>query len=141
MSSARIADLLVFVHVLYVAFVVVGLILILLGALLRWGWVRNLWFRLVHLVAIGLVAIEAIVGIACPLTVWEDEFRRAAGQEVSGESFLGRWLHRLIYYDLPPWVFNALHIGFAVLVIATFILVPPRWSGVKRNPVSADPTP
>jgi hypothetical protein len=127
MVYARLADLIVAIHVLYVTFVVAGLLLILLGAVARWSWIRNFWFRLAHLIAIVLVAIEAFLGINCPLTVWEDQFRRAAGQEVMEGSFLGRCLHRLIFFDLPHWAFDALHIGFAIVVIATFVLVPPRW--------------
>jgi hypothetical protein len=93
----------------------------------RWGWVRNRWFRLTHLAAIVAVAIEAIFSIECPLTTWEWRLRELAGQPVSGESFVGRCLHELIFYTAPPWVLSMLHIGFALLVLVTFILAPPRW--------------
>ncbi len=39
------ADLLLFGHVLFVAFVVFGLALILVGKVCAWDWVRNTWFR------------------------------------------------------------------------------------------------
>ena len=63
------ADAVVLVHFSYVAFVVVGLAAILLGLARRWGWVRNVWFRSLHLLAILVVAAEAVCGITCPLCV------------------------------------------------------------------------
>jgi hypothetical protein len=65
------ADLLVAFHLSYVAFTIGGELLILLCGLLRWGWVRNLSFRIVHLASVVLVAVEASTGTMCPLTAWE----------------------------------------------------------------------
>jgi hypothetical protein len=124
------ADLVVAVHVGYVAFVVVGQILIWAGLLLRWRWVRNPVFRWVHLVMMAVVGLEAAFDVTCPLTSWEATLRRWAGQQAAGESFLGRLLHELIFVDLPPAVITALHITFALLVLGTFVLAPPR----RRKP-------
>ncbi|MGH8640305.1 MAG: DUF2784 family protein, partial [Burkholderiales bacterium] len=43
------ADLILIVHFLFVAFVVGGLALIWIGAAAGWEWVRNFWFRVAHL--------------------------------------------------------------------------------------------
>src|SRR5215216_1255065 len=72
------ADLMVAVHVGYVGYVVVGQLLIWLGWALGWKWVRNFWFRATHLLAIGIVAYEEVMGIRCPLSVWEEHFRELA---------------------------------------------------------------
>ncbi len=48
------ADAIVIIHALFVAFVVFGMAAIVVGLVLRWGWVRNFWFRVLHLAAIGL---------------------------------------------------------------------------------------
>jgi hypothetical protein len=120
------ADLIIAIHFAYVSFVVGGEVLILLGLALRWSWVRNPWFRVVHLLAIGVVGLEAICGIDCPLTVWEAGLRRLAGQDIGQGSFLGRLLHNTIFVDCEPWILNTAHIGFALLVIATFLAAPPR---------------
>ncbi len=140
MWYAYLADLIVAVHVAYVSFVVVGQLFILLGLALRWGWVRNLWFRLAHLLAIVVVGLEAVCGIACPLTVWEDDLRRLAGQQVAEGSFLGRWLHNAIFFDFEPWVFNLAHIAFALLVLATFVWAPPRWGRPTANAFARSPS-
>ena len=47
------ADGVLVLHFLIVAFIVIGLVLILAGGMLSWRWIGNLWFRLLHLAAIG----------------------------------------------------------------------------------------
>ena len=125
--QAFLADLVLVVHFLFVAFVVGGLAIVWIGAAAGWGWVRNFWFRIAHLSAIVFVAGEAIVGIWCPLTVWEDALR---GGALSEKSFVARWIHRILFYDFPEWVFTIAYVAFALLVAATFWWVPPAR---KRN--------
>ena len=88
MGLTWLADAVLFVHVLFVLFVVGGFALILVGAR-RWGWVRNRAFRIAHLAAIVFVTIETLLGFTCPLTLWEDVLR-STGRE--GRSLIGRWL-------------------------------------------------
>jgi hypothetical protein len=126
MFYGYLADLIVAVHVGYVSFVVLGQLAIWAGVLLRWPAVRNPWFRWIHLVMMTIVGLEAAFNITCPLTHWEASLRRLAGQEVQGESFLGRLLHNIIFVDLPAPVITGLHVTFALLVIGTFVLAPPR---------------
>lgn len=122
------ADAILAVHLLFVAFVVGGLGLIWIGAWRNWAFVRYFRFRVAHVAAIVFVAIEAIVGIACPLTVWEDALR-GGGSEIG---FVARWLRRLLYYDLPPQAFVVAYVAFALVVLATFILIPPHRRGERR---------
>jgi hypothetical protein len=44
-------------------------------------------------------------------------------------TFVARLIRKIIYYDFPDWVFTALYVGFAVLVILPFLLVRPRRKG------------
>ena len=120
------ADLMVAVHVGYIGYVVVGQLLIWAGWALGWQWVRNFWFRATHLLAIGIVVYEELMDIRCPLSVWEEYFREKAGQPVSGETFLGRLLHSLIFYDFEPWVFTAIYLTTLAVVVLTLVLCPPR---------------
>jgi len=116
------ADLVLVLHFAYVLFVLGGFALIWAGYFFGWGWVRSLRFRILHLAAIGFVALESWIGAICPLTLWEDLLRREATQA----SFMQRWVHRLLFYDLPEWVFTLGYSGFLLLVAATFFLLPPR---------------
>jgi Protein of Unknown function (DUF2784) len=75
MSYALQADLVLILHLVYVGFVLLGQIAILIGACLRWLWVRNPWFRWLHLLAMGIVVFEVLVGITCPLSIWERDLR------------------------------------------------------------------
>lgn len=121
-----IADIIVVVHFCYVAFTVGGELVILLGGFLKWGWVRNMAFRISHLAAVVLVAGEALAGASCPLTVWEYRLRQMAGQQVEGQlSFIARLVRSIIFYDFPAWVFLAAYVGFAVIVVLTFIFFRP----------------
>jgi hypothetical protein len=102
------ADAILVMHFAFVAFVVVGFVLILLGLLRGWAWVRDRRFRLAHLAAIGIVIMQAWLGRICPLTIWENELRQLAGQDVYVETFVQHWLHRWMFYDATPWVFTAI---------------------------------
>jgi len=118
------ADALLVLHFAIVLFIVGGLVLVWLGAALGWRWVRNPWFRYAHLGAIAFVALEALVGMNCPLTEWEDALRGGA----RAESFVGRWVYRLLYYQAPEWVFASAYVGWALATLLTLRWVPPRLS-------------
>jgi polyferredoxin len=116
------ADLVLFFHFLIAGLIVLGLILVWIGALAGWRWIRNPWFRYLHLAAIVFVAAEALLGIACPLTVWEDLLRGGARPE----TFVGRWVARLLYYNAPPWMFTAAYCAWAAAALLTLRIAPPR---------------
>jgi polyferredoxin len=120
------ADAVLLTHALFVAFVVVGQVLILAGLALGWRWVRDFRFRVAHLVAIAIVVAQAWLGVLCPLTVLENALRRRAGEATYTESFIGHWLHRLIFYDAEPWAFTAVYSVFGALVLLTWVLGAPR---------------
>lgn len=116
------ADALLVLHFAIAAFVVGGLILVWVGAAAGWAWIRNPWFRYAHLGAIVFVAAEALLGYACPLTLWEDLLRGG----VRPESFVGRWVYRLLYYHAPEWIFTTAYAVWAAATVITLILVPSR---------------
>jgi hypothetical protein len=113
-------------HLAVVAFVVGGLLLVLLGHLRHWRWVHALWFRLAHLAAIAVVVAQAWLGLVCPLTTLEMWLRAQAGASVYGGGFIEHWLQRLLYHDLPSWVFVLAYSLFGLLVLATWVYLPPR---------------
>lgn len=119
--NAPLADFILFVHFAFVLFVVGGLGLIWIGAAAGWRWVRNFWFRIAHLAAIAFVAVESLAGVWCPLTVWEAQLRGARAEK----SFIAQWIHRLLFYDFPDWIFMTVYVLFAVVVAVTFWWVRP----------------
>jgi|SRR5580658_91085 hypothetical protein len=118
------ANAIVVVHLLIVLFVLAGVPLVYVGVALHWAWVRRRLWRLLHLGAILFIAAESLLGIACPLTVWEYDLR---GRQ-STQGFIERWVDGILFYDAPPWVFTVSYVAFAGLVLATWILVPPTVS-------------
>ena len=121
-----VADITLLVHVLFVLFVVFGLLLILAGKIFAWGWVYNFSFRITHLAAIGVVVLQSWLGLICPLTVWEMNLRARAGDSVYEGSFIAYWMQRLLYYRAEEWVFILLYTLFAILVVASWYWVRPR---------------
>jgi len=130
------ADFLVALHFLLVLYITGGELLVIIGGLARWPWIRRRLFRFSHLLAILVVAGQALAGLPCPLTVWEYRLREAAGQTAEWQiSFVGRLLRRIIFYEFPPQFFTLLHVGFAGLVLLSLLLWPPRTSNLRpRQP-------
>lgn len=124
------ADLVLLIHALVVAFIIGGTFYIWFGARLAWPGVRSPLFRYLHLGLMLFVASEALLGLVCPLTVWEDALRG----ETSRSGFLARWLGRLIYYDLPAWLFTTAYVTLAVALIITLVLIPPNPRKRGRRP-------
>lgn len=127
MNAAFWADVVVGLHVAYVAFVVLAVPVILVGGLLGAGWIRNSWFRNIHLAMIGAVVVQSLWGATCPLTVWENRLRGMAGQQGYQRSFIGQWLHELLFFDISPGMFAILYTGFGALVVGLYLAFPPRW--------------
>ena len=90
----HLADIVLVAHFVFVLFVVVSLPIIWVGITFKWAFIRNPTFRLMHLAAILFVVGESLIGITCPLTVWEHELREIALEQ----SFIQHWLHRILFY-------------------------------------------
>jgi hypothetical protein len=132
------ADLVLVTHVAFVMFVVLGQLVILIGWACKWSWIRNFWFRLAHLGGIVVVAGQAIAGVVCPLTTWENQLRVLGGESTYPDRFVPYWLHRVLFYSWEPHVFTWVYCGFGVIVIATFVLAPPRKRKRAASPDSTE---
>ncbi|HVL15815.1 MAG TPA: DUF2784 domain-containing protein [Gemmata sp.] len=133
------ADLLVGIHVAYVAYVIFGQLAITVAAPMKWQWARNPWFRFTHLLAIAVVAFEAIRGLQCPLTVWEAQLRELAGQSFDGSaSFMGQLLHDVLFVEnVPQLVLDTGYVATMILVLQGLIMYPPRWFRFGKRPAAA----
>jgi len=120
------ADLVLSLHLAVVLFVVGGLLLIVAGNLRGWRWVNALAFRLAHLAAIAVVAVQAWLGAVCPLTTLEMWLHAQAHVPSYSGSFIEHWLQRLLYYEAPAWVFTLLYSLFALAVVVAWWRFPPR---------------
>ena len=128
-TAALLADALLALHVGVVLFVVGLLALVLVGGARTWAWVRCFHLRLIHVLLMVFVAGQAWLGRLCPLTLWEQDLRRIAGEASYEESFIAHGLSRLLYWEAPWWVFVATYTGFAMLVLLAW-----RWVAPQRKP-------
>ena len=116
------ADVVLVVHFLIVAFIVGGLVLVWVGAALR--------------LALGA---KPLVSLPAPR---RHRFRRRRGGArgdvpadglgrllrggVRAESFVGRWVRYFLYYEAPQWVFTAAYVAWTVATLVTLGRVRPR---------------
>lgn len=125
MNKSLAADLILYLHFLYVLGVVIPIPLIILGKFFSWNWIRNLFFRKIHFSMIFIVVLESIFGIACPLSVWEEAVRKGTNQDIYTQGFIASWISRLLFFDLPPWVFTIQYLIVAFIIIELFIWISP----------------
>jgi Protein of Unknown function (DUF2784) len=109
-------------HLVVILFNVFGLVAIPLGAWFRWRFVRVRWWRVLHVAALGIVAMQAVFDQPCFLTVFQDELSGRG----SGAPLIMRWIDSLIYWPLPMWFFVVLYIAVFGYTVALWWLVPPR---------------
>ena len=121
------ANLIAVIHLAYFIFIVGGMAATVLGP--RWGiaWVRNLWFRVAHLLAIYVVLVEDVTGFPCPLNVLQWGVREAATGSTEAKTGVGGLLDYLLYHTISPLALDVIYWSFGVLVVALLWIVPPRW--------------
>ncbi len=122
-NASYLADLVLFLHVGYVLFVLGGFFAASTFALTgRPKAASSAWFCPVHIIATGIVIAQAWLGHVCPLTRWESQLRMLAGQSPYPDGFIASWLHRLLYFDAPPWAFTAAYTVFGVLAVIVWTM-------------------
>ncbi len=132
-SYQRLADAVLLLHLGVVVFVVGGLLVVWIGNPIGWHWVNHRWFRLAHLAAIVFVVLQAWLGATCPLTSLEDWLRGRAGQAGYNGGFIEHWVHAVLFYQAPWWVFAAAYTAFFVAVVASWLRYPPAPAADRRD--------
>ena len=105
-----------------IAFNIAGCVLIPIGAWRAWRWVRGFWWRLAHLLSLAIVAVQALLGRACFLTVWQGDLSGVS----NAQPLIAGWINRLIYWPLPLWAFAVAYVVVFAYVVALWICVRPR---------------
>lgn len=120
MSQALAAAILA-LHLLIIAFNVLGMAIIPIGAWRNWRFVRAPVWRLAHLASMAIVAGQALAGRACFLTLWQDALLGRGGQPL-----IMRTVNAIVFWPLPGWFFSALYLTLFAYVLAMLVIVPLR---------------
>ena len=136
MLYARAADLVVFVHVAFIAFAV-------LGGYATWRWPRLVW---VHLPAVAVIGLLFAFGADCPFTYLEKYLRRQAGEAVYRDGFVAHYLlpgvpDAVRGVVLPAAVVTLTAIAYARLLRRVRPSSPGPAAADTRPPASASTTP
>jgi len=129
--DAFLSDVIATIHLAVVAFMVLGILLVLIGWPLGWRWIRNPWFRLGHLAITGCIALNAVRGELCFLTLWERSLRARAGPK--DRSFVGGLLHDILFVDVPQKELDRYYLAFGALVLLSIVCVRPRFRRRERE--------
>ena len=124
MGYSRMADLVVIAHLACAGFVLFGFLLIVVGGIFGSAWTHEKRFRITHLICILFVALEALLGVDCPLTILENQLLRAAGKSGYDRSFIGHLANQLLFYDDPEWVFTMVYVTLAFLSLLAYLILP-----------------
>lgn len=119
------ADLVVVIHLAFIAFVAIG-------GLLAWRWRWLLWL---HLPSVVWALATVTVGLPCPLTPLEKYFRRLAGDEGYGGGFVDRYIEGVVYPESLTPLLRAM-VAIAILVGYAGLLRRRRRATGEKNRVT-----
>ena len=109
-------------HLAIITFNLFGLVAIPLGAWRGWAWVRVRWWRALHLLSLAVVALQAALGQACFLTIWQGDLTGGGAED----PLIMRWVNSVIFWPLPIWVFTAAYLAVFAYVVALWWWVRPK---------------
>lgn len=110
MAYRFLADLVVLLHLAFVAFVVLGGLLVL-------RWPKVAW---VHLPMAAWGAFVELYLHYCPLTPLENWLRERGGLDTYGSGFIDHYIVPVIY---PPGLMPSTQLILGILLIVSYVLV------------------
>jgi hypothetical protein len=119
------ADAILWLHVGIIVFNLFGLVAVPVGAARGWAFVRVFWWRALHVALLAVVALQALFGRACLLTIWQNDLLQRAGAPAMPQPLIERWVARAIYWPLPFWTFIALYVAVFIYALLLWKFVPP----------------
>ena len=116
-----IADIILILHFFIVVFVTSGFFIIPFDYIFKWCWI-GIKIRLAHTLVMLVIITETILGFTCPLTIIENQFRG----NYQSSTFVGYWLQKIIYWELPESFFILLYSGCFAWTIVMWFVFPIR---------------
>lgn len=136
MVANLIADALAVLHIGYFVFIVWGTLAILLPP--RPAYIRDIRFRVVHMLAVYLVLAEDFLRVPCILNVAQWTLRTTAGGPQEATSAVSGLLDGLLYRTIPGGVLNAMYVALGVALPFLLWAVPPTRR--RSSTANSEPT-
>ena len=115
------SEIVLLFHFCIFLFMIFSFFLIPLGYYLKWEWVKNKYYRLIHLVLMGIIFIETILGFMCPLTILENFLRN----DIEINNKITQIIHQIMYWDLPTYQFIIMYsLSLLYLIFLWFFFKP-----------------
>jgi len=120
------ADGMVLLHFIWIAFMIVGFLINLAGLFRR--EILNWWiFRTVHLIGILYVSLLAAMGKYCPLTVWESNLRMKHDPSlVYPGHFIVHYFEKWVYPNVPAVLVLIPTFVIGAVSLSLFLIFPPN---------------
>lgn len=115
------ADFVLIIHFGIVLFLTLGLVALPIGYLRNYVWTRNNKMRMTHISLMAFVTLEAIFGITCPLTKFENILRKVEYQQ----PFVSQWISQFIYWNLPTYFFVIIYTACFIWSLVFWKVHPP----------------
>jgi hypothetical protein len=132
-TALQLAQATLAVHIAIAGFVVFGIAAIPLGARLGWPFVYVFWWRLLHLGAMGIIALQKLLGNSCFLSVWEFHLVDLASRIPHPTPLFQTIGEHVLYWNLPLWFLAVLYTALFAFVGVMWFVVPPRLKGRAIN--------
>ena len=115
------SEIVLLFHFCIFLFIILSFFLIPFGYYQKWEWVKNKYYRLIHLILMGIIFIETILGFMCPLTILEKFLRN----DIEINNKITQIIHQIMYWDLPTYQFTILYLlSLLYLIILWFFFKP-----------------
>ena len=115
------SEIVLLFHFCIFLFMILSFFLIPLGYYKKWKWVKNKYYRLIHLVLMGIILIETILGFMCPLTMLENFLRN----NIEINNKITQIIHQIMYWDLSTYQFIILYLlSLLYLIFLWFFFKP-----------------
>lgn len=115
------ADIILLIHFAIAFFIVCGFFFPI-PYKLNWNFAKNYYVRLIHILLITVVFIETLIGIICPLTIFENLLRSS----YDTKSFISKWFGSLLFWDISINYFILIYFICFLWTLFIWFYYPPN---------------
>jgi len=123
---AELSGIVLYFHLAVILFIIFGFIAVPFGAKFKKKFIYEFWWRLTHLAAMVVVAVQAMLGKACFLTYIQSDLLESAGKKGYTVPFIQTYIDRIIYHNFPIWIFSIVYVILFLYTLYLWFRFPPK---------------